>query len=390
MHVEVVDARGNPVANASVTVIQQRHQFLFGGATFNLQPDNLSEEQQRYQAAFLELFNYATVPFYWRSFEGEQNKPKYAGTDALVAWAKTKGLTLKGHPLVWHQSAPHWAPKEADATMALLETRVTDIITRYQTDIQFWDVINEANSPDNGGGNGVSEWLKRDGAASVVATTLQWARDANGQTLLYNDFQLTNDYVNLIEDLQKNNAAPDVLGLQSHQHSGAWSRLDTEQKCDTFSALGLPLHFTEVTFVSGVPLADWSKPPPSIWPSTPEGEVRQAEDVRNFYTLLYACPAVAAITWWDVSDKNAWLGAPSGLLRADMTPKPAYEVVRELIKETWWTNGTGQTNDAGVFTTRATLGTYEVTVTLDTQTIKQHVDVTKKGDEETVLTVRLE
>jgi endo-1,4-beta-xylanase len=390
LRVEVLDANGQAVANAAVTVTQQRHQFLFGGATFNVQPDDPSAEQQRYQQAFLDIFNYGTVPFYWGSFEAEQNKPNYVGTDKVVAWAKAQGLTLKGHPLVWHQVYPDWAPKEADAAIPLLEKRVKDIIEHYQDDIAFWDVINEANSPENAPENGVSKWLERDGSTNVVGTTLDWAAKAGGQTLLYNDYELTSDYLDLIRDLQSGYAGLDVLGLQSHQHSGAWSLSDIDNKCRTFSELGLPLHFTEVTFVSGDLLADWSKPPPTVWPSTSEGEARQARDVKTFYTLLYACPAVQAITWWDVSDKNAWLGAPSGLLRADMTPKPAYDVLKNLIKETWWTDVEGQTDNSGNFATRVTLGTHEVTVMMGTQTVQQTVEVTKNGDEETLVTVRLE
>jgi endo-1,4-beta-xylanase len=389
LNVKVLDARGQVVSGASVKVEQQHHAFLFGGALFNIQPENNGAEQQRYQEAFLDIFNYGTVPFYWGSFEATQNQPNYKGVDALVAWAQTKGLSLKGHPLVWHQVYPGWAPKEADAAVPLLKKRVKDVITRYRDDITFWDVINEANSPENAPENGVSRWLERDRAASVVTTTLGWAKEAKGQTLLYNDFELTNDYLELVTDLQTNNAAPDILGLQSHQHSGAWSLSDIESKCATFSDLGLPLHFTEVTFVSGDLLADWSRPP-SVWPSTPEGEARQAENVRNFYTMLYSCPAVKAITWWDVSDKNAWMSAPSGLLRADMTLKPSYEVLRQLIKEQWWTDVAGATDSAGVFTTRATLGTHRVTVIVAEQQVQQTVDIIKTGDEETTLELTLD
>jgi endo-1,4-beta-xylanase len=390
LKVKVTDAQGQTLSGVSVKVEQQRHQFLFGGAAFNIEPGNEGEEQQRYQKAFLDIFNYATLPFYWGSFEPEQSKPRYERMDALVAWARAQGLALKGHPLIWHQVYPGWAPTEAGAAIALLEQRTKEIIQHYQDDVTFWDVINEANSSESAPGNGVSNWLERDGSASVVATALNWAREAGGQTLLYNDFQLTNDYLDLIRTLQTNRTAPDILGLQSHQHSGAWTLADVGAKCTTFSDLGLPLHFTEVTFVSGDLLADWSNLPTGPWPSTLEGEARQAEHAKNFYTMLYGCPAVEAITWWDVSDKNAWLGAPSGLLRADMTAKPAYEVLQKLIKGTWWTNAAGQTNGEGVFTTRATLGTHEVTVSTGTTTVRQTVEVTKNGDGETVLNVRLQ
>jgi len=79
------------------------------------------------------------------------------------------------------------------------------------------------------------------------------------------------------------------------------------------------------------------KNPQFDWPTTPEGEQRQAEEVTRFYTILFSHPAVQAITWWDFSDQGAWQQAPAGLVRADMTPKPAYNALMKLIKGNWWT-----------------------------------------------------
>ena len=86
---------------------------------------------------------------------------------------------------------------------------------------------------------------------------------------------------------------------------------------------------------------------PTDWNTTPDGEAKQADYVAQFYTLLFSHPSVRAITWWDFSDANAWLGAPSGLVRKDMTPKPAYTRLMDLIHTQWWTNATGKTNRAG-------------------------------------------
>ena len=53
--------------------------------------------------------------------------------------------------------------------------------------------------------------------------------------------------------------------------------------------------------------------------------------------MLFSHPAVAAVTWWDFTDQDAWQQAPAGLVRDDMSPKPAYEQLRSLIKGKWWT-----------------------------------------------------
>lgn len=72
------------------------------------------------------------------------------------------------------------------------------------------------------------------------------------------------------------------------------------------------------------------------WPSSPEEEARQAEDAVRHYTALISHPAVASITYWGIGDGSAWLNAPARLPRADGSPKPAYDALRQLIRGDWW------------------------------------------------------
>ena len=55
-----------------------------------------------------------------------------------------------------------------------------------------------------------------------------------------------------------------------------------------------------------------------------EHEAQQAQEVEDLYRVLFSHPSVEGITWWDFSDQGAWMKAPAGLLRKDMSPRPAY------------------------------------------------------------------
>ena len=145
----------------------------------------------------------------------------------------------------------------------------------------------------------------------------------------------------------------DVIGIQSHMHGGYWGAARVWDVCERFAKFGKPLHFTETTIVSG-PKKD------SGWTTTPEGEQDQAKQVTEFYTVLFSHPAVEAITWWDFTDQGAWQQAPAGLVRDDMTPKPAYEQLRSLIKGKWWTKMETATGSRGTWTFRVSSGRYEV------------------------------
>jgi hypothetical protein len=136
-------------------------------------------------------------------------------------------------------------------------------------------------------------------------------------------------------------------------HGRYWGAERAWETCERFARFGKPLHFTETTVVSG-PKRD------SGWTTTPEGEARQAKLVTEFYTVLFSHPAVEAITWWDFTDQNAWQQAPAGLLRDDMTPKPVYEQLHDLIRSKWWTTKRAETNAAGQIDTRGFLGHYAI------------------------------
>ena len=117
-----------------------------------------------------------------------------------------------------------------------------------------------------------------------------------------------------------------------------------------FEGFGLPLHFTENTLVSGhlmpghiVDLNDYQAPE---WPTTPEGEARQAREWEEMLRLLFDHPSVEAVTGWDFTD-GCWLGAPSGLLTADNRPKPAYRALERLIHEEWHTECDVTTDENG-------------------------------------------
>lgn len=88
------------------------------------------------------------------------------------------------------------------------------------------------------------------------------------------------------------------------------------------------------------------------------------ERFTALYTLLYSHPAVQAITWWDFSDHHAWMGAPSGLVRADMSPKPLYERLLRLVWGEWATRWRGPVAQGGGVTVPCAAGEHQVEVTL--------------------------
>jgi endo-1,4-beta-xylanase len=387
--VTVLSADGRPLANAQVTVRQTRHKFLFGCNAYMLGHCGKPDVEKAYRDRFAALLNYATLPFYWGSFERVEGRPDTQRLREMATWCKDRGIRAKGHPLCWHSVCPQWLrTKSEDQVEAAQWARITRDVTAFRGLIDTWDVVNEAVvMPDNeGGANPIAKLCRRHGRAGLIAKCFALARAANANaTLLLNDFIVDKRYEDLLAECIKAEVPIDVIGIQSHMHNRYWGAAKAADVCRRFAALGKPLHFTELTILSGALKtdSDWERTR-TDWVTTPEGEKRQAREVVELYRTLFAQPAVEAITWWDFSDLGAWQGAPAGLVRKDMTPKPAYDALLKLVKGDWWTGPTALATDAaGRATFRGFLGDYAAEAAGGTATFR----LDKAG--EASLTVRL-
>lgn len=344
---------GSPLAHHDVVVEQTRHAFGFGNIGFELVPHaNGEDDRSDLAAAWLALFDTATLPFYWGDFEPERGHPDTARLLAAARWFAERGVRLKGHPLVWHTvKAPWLDPLPSDEVERLVRDRVTREVRDFAGLIDTWDAINEVaimpvftNEPD-GVPNAVSRLARELGRTGIIRLAFETARAANpNATLLINDFDLSARYEHLIEDALEAGIRIDAIGLQTHMHQGFRGEEQLWQIAERFARFGLPLHFTEVSLVSGdlMPpeIDDLNDYVVDTWPSTPEGEERQADELERLYRTLAAHPAVEAITYWGITDRGSWLGAPIGLLRADGSRKPSYDRLHGLIRGEWWRSPT--------------------------------------------------
>jgi len=366
------DAQGVPLKpDTPVRIEQQSHRFLFGCNIFKLNRCQTEAHNSAYAERFSDLMNFATLPFYWWNYEREEGKPADARSDEVIQWCKAQGITTKGHPLAWNFIDPPWlAPKSPTDVMGLQRKRIARCVERFAGDIDIWDVVNEATHYDRATCKDrapmLTQAITQIGVRAYLRQAFIAARQAHPDaTLLINDYRTGAGYEKkVLAELAGagDETLYDVIGIQSHMHNNVWKPGHTWEVCERFAPYRVPLHFTETTVVSGPKTGD-------SWVTTPEGETQQAEAVAEFYTLLFSHPAVEAITWWDFTDQNAWQGAPAGLLRADMTPKPAYDRLHHLIKDRWWTKTTCTTQSQATVNFRGYLGDYRVTAEVNGRSV---------------------
>ncbi len=364
--VTVLDRNGRPVEGASIEARQVTHDFLFGCNIYMFDHLDSPEKNARYKELFKRVMNYATLPFYWRWTEPEQGKPQYERNHTIAQWCRENGITTKGHPLVWacHDAGvPPWLPKDKpEEVWRLVEERIGEIIPQFKGEIGIWDVVNESTHGE------------RFGEKSVVDFTgepVRWAREVGSDAfLIVNEYGVIGDrkghapFYRLIKQMKADGVPLDAIGIQTHMHGGPWSLASIIETLDWYQRLELPIHLTEATILSGKETTN------------PAQEKLQAAYIERFYRICFSHRAVKAITWWDFSDAGAWQGVAAGLVRKDMSPKPAYLVLDDLINKQWTTVSEGRTKSDGVYAFRGFAGDYDVTVTApsgETSTVRIHI-----------------
>ena len=369
----IMNADGTPASGCTVQADQVTHDFLFGCGAFDAvammktqDPEKkafLAQRMEKWKA----LFNYGTLPFYWGRYEPVEGQTAYAETMEAAKWLRSAGVQVKGHPLCWHTACAPWLMQYSNEEIFRRQIeRIHRDVSAFRGVIDMWDVINEVvimpvfDKYDNA----ITRICKDMGRIRLVKEVFAAARETNPDAvLLINDFNTSVSYEILLEGLLEAGVPISAIGIQSHQHQGYWGLEKLQDVLERFSRFHLPIHFTENTLISGdimpahiVDLNDWQV---NEWPSTPEGEERQAREITEMYSVLFSHPLVEAITTWDFND-GCWLKAPSGFVHEDNSEKPSYYALKQLIHGDWETHETLTADAEGWVTFTGFKGAYRL------------------------------
>lgn len=351
LSVVVKDAGGKPVRGADVKVNLKQHAFGFGTAV----PAGriVSTGDERFKALTTELFNVATLEndLKWVPLAGDWGA-SFTTARALraVDWLKSNGLDVRGHVLVW----PGWSnlPKSLKGlsgdparVKAEVDKHIRELAAATKGKLVHWDVVNEPfdnhDLLDLLGGDVMLEWFKTtheiDPAAKLFINDYAILSGGGGTTPHRDHYEKT------IRMLLEKGAPLDGIGMQGHFGASLTAPEDLLQILDRF--------------------AQFKK---TIWVSEYDVNIddeRLAGDyTRDFYTTLFSHPAVGGIVMWGFWDGSHWKNnAP--LYRRDWSLKPAGQAYRDLVKQTWHSSATMQTDDKGTISVRGFLGTYDIDVT---------------------------
>lgn len=398
----VTDTDGKPIRGAKVTVKQKNHEFRFGANLFMLDELETAEKNESYKKAFADLFNMATLPFYWNATEPERGHTRYAKDsekiyrrppiDLCIDFCEKHGIEPREHALAYERFFPKWLKNASIYEVKLaFENRCREIAERYKDKIPTIEVTNEMLWGDH---DGVTAFYNEPDYIEWCFKTAEKYFPAN--QLCINEYsgpawddrvRVTNVYYSYIENAIRKGARIDAVGMQYHmfyraEEEYAQTRPYYDPKnlyahMDLFSRFGKPLQVTEVT----VP----------AYTANTEDEQLQAEIIRNLYRIWFSHKNMEQIIYWNLVDGYAYGAVPGdmaygenyfygGLLRFNLSPKPAYYAIKDLIFNEWHTESSLIADDGGVASFRGFYGDYDVVVEANGKKSEQTLSLRSKGD----------
>lgn len=393
------------VPGTEVKVEQMTHFFQFGSHIFNLNQLGNDEWNSLYEATFTNLWNAATLPFYWKNMEPTEGHIRYKGgardtkefwnsvsamssrekwekfveyrrvaPDVALEFCERHGLSAHGHVMIYgcELAHPAWTNAEGDKELlaARYERRIRQLGDHYGSRIAEWDVVNESVDRSCRIGGFVHDRVMHGNPNFIVPEDytyrcFKWAEEAFPSDVKFaiND-SWREIYVPFSKQMIDRGAKVDVIGIQMHIFSAqeardisngkpciangtSWAPADQINMLTKLDSLGRPIHLSEITI-------------PAVDDSLPEQE-KQARMIRDNYRLWFSWPSIYRITYWNLVDytyHKEFLS--SGLFTKDMKKKLAYHALDKLINHEWRTRLTAVADAQGKISFRGFRGRYRL------------------------------
>jgi endo-1,4-beta-xylanase len=277
--------------------------------------------------------------FKWADLRPGPERYDFTRADALLAWAQSRKIWVRGHTLAWHEGNPDWlepalTPGNAEK---LLAGHIKTVAGHFAGKLQHWDVVNEALHPDDKQNFGLrnSLWLKALGPA-YIDIAFHATREADPKALrVINEFgtdyaidwqeRRRGELLKLLADLLRRGVPVQAVGLQAHLDAGE-TTLDQKilsRFIADIAAMGLKIIVTELDVRDQRLPADIRSRDTAV-----------ADHARAWLDAVLPNPAVLGVLSWGMSDRRSWLNEK--FARPDKLAQRALPLDVDLNRKRLW------------------------------------------------------
>ncbi|WP_418459854.1 bifunctional endo-1,4-beta-xylanase/feruloyl esterase [Bacteroides sp.] len=280
----------------------------------------------------------------------------WENADKIANFCRSNGIKLRGHCLMWHAQIGEWMYKDEKGNLVSKEKlfqnmkhHITAIVERYKDVIYAWDVVNEAISDGGwqGGRRGMGEQpspyrnspLYQIAGDEFIKKAFIYAREADPNVLLfYNDYNAADPgkrdrIYNMVKSMKEEGVPIDGIGMQGHYNVYGPSMEDVDAALTKYSTIVKHIHITELDIRANQEMGgqlNFSRDGGNI--SQVVKTLQEDQYARLFKVLRKHKDVVDNVTFWNLSDRDSWLGARNYPLPYDENykPKRVYSIIKDF------------------------------------------------------------
>jgi len=278
--------------------------------------------------------------------------------DKIANFCRENGIKMRGHCLCWHSQFADWMftdkkgkPVKKEVFYERLRDHIHTVVNRYKDVVYAWDVVNEAMADDGRPFEFVdgkmvkaspyrqSRHFKLCGD-EFIAKAFEFAREADPTgTLIYNDYSCVDNgkrerIYEMVKKMKEAGVPIDGIGMQGHYNIYFPDEEQLEKAIERFSEIVNIIHITELdlrcNMESGGQLMfarGEAKAQPAYIATLQEDQYN-----RIFRIFRKHKDVIKNVTFWNLSDKDSWLGLGNHPLPFDenFKAKRSLQVIRDF------------------------------------------------------------
>ena len=281
----------------------------------------------------------------------------WGAADSIANYCRENGIKLRGHCLCWHSQFSDWMftdkkgrPVKKEVFYRRLREHIHTVVNRYKDIVYCWDVVNEAIEdnprPSFVDGKFVPGNPYRESrhwklcGDEFIAKAFEFAHEADPNALLfYNDYNECDPgkrdrIYNMVKKMQEQGVPIHGIGMQGHYNIYGPSEEDIDAAITKYSELVKHIHVTELDIRTNTEMGGQLRfSRGEAKPLAPYLQTLQNDQYsRIFRVFRKHRDVIDCVTFWNLSDRDSWLGVNNHPLPFDeqYKPKQVYNIIRDF------------------------------------------------------------
>ena len=314
---------------------------------------NVSDEAQ--MAIIKKQYNSVTAENDWKPgmIHPKEGVWNFERADKIANFCRENGIKMRGHCLCWHSQFADWMfvdkkgkPVKKEVFYERLREHIHTVVNRYKDVVYAWDVVNEAIADGGSPIHGQEPNPYRQSrhyqlcGDEFIAKAFEFAREADPDALLfYNDYSTVDPgkrerIYEMVKKMKEAGVPIDGIGMQGHYNIYFPDEELLDKAITRFSEIVSHIHITELDLrtntESGGQLAfsrGEAKPLAGYMQTLQEDQY-----ARIFKVLRRHKDVIDNVTFWNLSDKDSWLGVNNHPLPFDENykAKRSLRIIRDF------------------------------------------------------------